>query len=181
VNDEPARDVWTHPATAIRRSAISGDGLFSTGDIAKNELVVRLGGRLVTTSQLETLIVDARAQPDRPYVDTITVFEDTHLILPAGTIIHFANHSCDPNLWHVGPYGIQARRNIAAGDELTIDYGTNSGAPGFEMTCTCGTTSCRTRITSTDWAIPELQVRYHGHWVPALGQRIEQAASKREK
>jgi hypothetical protein len=171
-----APDVWAHPSVVIGRSRIEGDGLFAIQPLARRELVLRLGGRIVSTVELEGLIAESDADPDRPYVDTISVDDDAHLVMPAGTIAHFANHSCDPNLWHDGPYDVRARRDIAAGEELTIDYGTNSGAPGFEMRCSCGAPSCRGRVTSDDWMLSELQRRYRGHWVPALARRIEQVS-----
>lgn len=90
-----------------------------------------------------------------------------------GTAAHWCNHSCDPNLWHVGPYEIAARRPIGAGEELTVDYATNSGASGFRMRCRCGSPRCRGEITSDDWQRPDLQARYRGHWTPALQARID--------
>jgi uncharacterized protein len=165
-------DVWAHRAVSVGPSRIAGDGLFATEALGRGELVLRLGGTLVSTAELEALIAESDAREDGAYVDTITVVDDAHLVMPSGTLAHFANHSCDPNLWHEGAFEIRARTDIPAGDEVTIDYGTNSGAPGFEMTCRCGARSCRGRITSDDWKIPELQRRYAGHWVPALARRI---------
>lgn len=169
--EEPSSEVWSHPALSARPSAISGDGLFTGVDISAGDRLFRLGGRLVSTVELGSLIADANA--NGRYVDTITIVEGRHLVLPTDSIVHFANHSCDPNLWHVGFYDVVARRDIRAGEELTIDYGTNSGAPGFEMRCTCGTTRCRGVVTSEDWRLVELQHLYAGHWTPALAQRIE--------
>jgi SET domain-containing protein len=172
MDPRPPIDVWAHPALVVRPSRIAGDGLFATTDLSKGELVLRLGGRLVSTAELDALIAEADASEHRPYVDSTTVFDDAHLVLPSGTVAHFANHSCDPSVWHDGAYDLRARRDIPAGEELTIDYGTNSGAPGFEMSCTCGARRCRARVSSDDWMIPELQRRYRGHWVPALARRI---------
>jgi hypothetical protein len=173
MDPSPPVDVWAHPALVVRPSAIAGDGLFATTDLRQGELVLRLGGRLVSTDELALLIAAAVAS-DGPYVDSITVFDDAHLVLPRGTVAHFANHSCDPNMWHDGAYDIRTRQAVPAGEELTIDYGTISGAPGFEMDCACGARLCRGRVSSDDWRIPELQRRYRGHWVPALARRIEQ-------
>ena len=162
--------MWSHPDLVVTRSAISGNGLFAGADIAAGERVLRLGGRLMTTAELDAHITERNAAGS--YVDTITISEGVHLVLPPDTIVHFANHSCDPNAWHAGPFDIVARRDIRAGDEVTIDYGTHSGAPGFVMQCDCGTTHCRRFVTSNDWQIAELQERYEGHWTPALAQRI---------
>lgn len=94
-------------------------------------------------------------------------------MLPSDTPVHFGNHTCDPTLWHVGPYELATRRALVAGEEATIDYGTQSGADGFEMVCRCRSKNCRGLVTSEDWQIPELQLRHRGHWVPALQQRID--------
>lgn len=138
------RDVWVSDVVAVRPSAIAGDGLFAVEDLPMGTLVLRLGGRVVTTAELERLL----AVPDGPYVDTITVGDDAHLVLPSGSPAHYGNHSCDPNLALSGRLEIVTRRPVAAGEELTIDYATLSGAPGFSMPCTCGSACCRGVITS---------------------------------
>ena len=168
---EPPQTPWIDEALAVSASSIAGKGLFATADMDKGRVVIRLGGHLVSTAQLEELI---RTSPD--YVDTLTVSEDVHLVLPAMTKVHFGNHSCDPNLWHVGPYEIATRRPVRAGEEVTIDYGSQSGAPGFSMVCACGADVCRGVVTSNDWKRPNLQLAYAGHWVPALEARITNQA-----
>ena len=129
----------------------------------------------MASTELDALIDAAEVEQDGTYIDTITVYEDAHLVLPSGTVIHFGNHSCDPTLWHVGPYELATRRDVAAGEEATIDYGTQSGADGLALNCHCGAAECRGRITSDDWRLPGLQKRYQRHWVPALQYRIDSA------
>lgn len=167
-----SRDPWLHEKLAIQESAIEGKGLFATEDLPADLVVIRLAGRLVSSLELASLIDRAKADPSAAYVDTLTIYEDVHLVLPPATKVHFGNHSCDPNLWHVGPYDIATRRRVAAGEELTIDYGTQSGASGFSMTCHCGSPHCRSVISSNDWRLRYLQDRYRNHWVPALEERI---------
>lgn len=111
-------------------------------------------------------------EPDAAFVDTITIDEDVHSVLPGATIVQFGNHSCDPTLWHVSAYELATRRRVRGGEELTLDYGTNSGAEGFALDCRCGSLICRGRVTSEDWGMPELRQRYEGHWSPALQRRI---------
>ncbi len=168
----PPTDVWVSPSVSVRHSEIEGRGLFATEPIAVGSIVVRLGGRLVGSDELDALIARASDGGADAYVDTITIDEDRHLVLPPGTMVHFGNHSCDPNLWHDGPHNLVVRRDIAAGEELTLDYGTSSGAAGFTMPCRCGAPSCRGQVTSEDWRLPDLQRRYEGHWTPALQRRI---------
>jgi hypothetical protein len=153
----------------VDSSAIHGRGLFTNADLDTGRTVIRLGGRFVSSDELARLLDGAGA-----YVDTVGVFEDLHLVLPSGTTVHFGNHSCDPNLWHVGPYEIATRRPVPAGQELTIDYGTQSAGTGFSMPCSCGAAACRGSVTSEDWRRPDLQTRYgYGvHWVPVLAERI---------
>lgn len=55
------------------------------------------------------------------------------------------NHSCDPNTAFVG-LNVVARRAIAPGEELTIDYGTFYDETMAEFECRCGSQNCRGRI-----------------------------------
>jgi hypothetical protein len=171
----PLRDVWVDERVVVGRSRIHGRGLVATEDLAAGQVVLRLGGRLLGSAELVELIATAETDPDGVYVDTITVYEGAHLVMPPRSVAHFVNHSCAPTLWHVGPYELAARRQLRAGEELTVDYGTNSGATGFVMECRCVSTHCRRRVTSDDWREPGLQLRYDGHWTPALQQRIERS------
>ena len=172
VADGPFETSWVHPQIVVKDSSIEGKGLFATDDLPAGEIVLRLSGRLVSTDELVRLIKIAMTDPSHIYMDTLTVHEGEHLVLPPGTLIHFGNHSCDPNMWHVGPYEISTRRAVEVGEELTIDYGTQSGAPGFSMACSCGSPLCRGFVSSNDWRLPTLQARYRHHWVPALESRI---------
>ena len=170
---EPGSEVWVDERLKVSESRIEGSGLFFTEDVPPGTVVIRLGGRLVSSVELDRLIRGAVALPTSVYVDTITVYEDAHLVLPPATPVHFCNHSCDPNLWLVGPYELATRRPAIAGDEATTDYATFSGAEGFAMDCQCGMVDCRNVILSTDYQRADLQARYEGHWSPALQARID--------
>ena len=157
----------------IRDSPIEGRGLFFTDIVSAGTIVIRLGGDLVSSAELDALVRRAEADPAASYVDTITVYDDVHLVLPPNAAVHFGNHSCDPTLWLVGPFEIATRTDVAVGDEATIDYGTVSGAVGFRMTCRCGAAACRGEVTSADWRRLELRRRYRGHRAPAPQERID--------
>lgn len=171
----PEPDCWLHPEIAVRPSPIAGLGLFATAPIAVGTVVSRLGGRLVCGRRLGDLFAAAAREPGQPYIDTITVGEDLHLVLPPRRSNGYGNHSCDPNLWWVGPYELAARRDICAGEELTSDYAASTADPYFTMECSCGSPLCRGLITGDDWRRPELRARYGRHWVPALLARIRSA------
>jgi uncharacterized protein len=171
VSEAPPETLWVHPHLDRKSSTIDGEGLISTSALPADVIVVRLAGRLVSSDELGSLIERTNADPSAGFVDTVMIYEDAHLVLPPGSLIHFGNHSCDPNLWHVGPYEISTRRPVEPGDELTIDYGTHS-AEGFSMACRCGSPLCRGIVSGDDWRLPALQDRYRNHWVPALEDRI---------
>jgi SET domain-containing protein len=173
VTTSPPAECWLHPDVEVCSSAIEGHGLFAGETISYGTVVMRVGGRIVPRDELEELIIEA----DRTgsYVDCISIDEGLDLVMvPAGHEVHFGNHSCDPNLWHVDAFTLAARRDIAAGDEITIDYATQTDNPGFTLDCRCGSSSCRGTVTGADWRSPELQQRYGEHWTPALLHRIAQ-------
>ncbi|HEX7134637.1 MAG TPA: SET domain-containing protein-lysine N-methyltransferase [Iamia sp.] len=122
-----------------------GTGAFARRPITAGAAVGRLGGVVVTTAELQARLAAREADPGLPFVDTVTVGDDAHLVLPAGTVLHHVNHACDPTLELVGRT-LVARRDVAAGEELTTDYETFSGAPGFSMACRCGGPRCRGRL-----------------------------------
>jgi GNAT superfamily N-acetyltransferase len=153
---------WAHPALEVRESPVAGNGLFATKPIAHGTVVGQLSGRRVSTAELRELL-------KHPPVDTITIDDDEHLVLSNDPrpVIAFGNHSCDPNMWWIDAVTLEARRDIATGDEVTSDYGTSTGVD-YELQCTCGSPLCRGVITGEDWKQSELQSRYGDHWIPAL-------------
>ena len=163
----PERACWLHPQLEVRPSPIHGLGLFARSAIPGGTVVSRLGGDLVTTDELRTLLALA-ARGDRGYVDTIAVGPDRHLVLPAGAPNGRGNHSCDPNTWWIDGYTLAARRAIAAEGEVTNDYATSTVDPSFAMTCSCTSPLCRGVVSGTDWRRTELRRRYGDHWVPAV-------------
>ena len=92
---EPEPECWLHPEVQIGPSPIAHPGLFARADIPPNAMVSRLGGRPVTGRELQQIYAEVAQRPDHPYVDTITVGEDVHLVLPAGQPNHYGNDSCD--------------------------------------------------------------------------------------
>ena len=170
--DAPEPDCWLHPNLEIRQSPIAGLGLFATAPIAAGTVVSRLGGRLVSATELDNLFAAAATDPDHPYIDTIDVTETHHLVLPPRCPNGYGNHSCDPNLWWVNAYALATRRDIAADEEVTNDYATSTGDERYSMACSCRTTHCRGTITGQDWRRRDLHHRYREHWVPVLLARI---------
>lgn len=100
--------------------------------------------------------------------------------IPAGATVDVAadvlNHSCDPALGWSATGALVAMRDVAPGEELTIDYALHVDDPDFVLVCHCETYRCRQLIEGTDWQIPQLQKRYSGFWAPAVQRRIDAAA-----
>jgi hypothetical protein len=171
VNPESDDATWTHHAAQRRSSDIEGDGMFAGEDLPANMIVARLRGRLVDDTTLRQLLAVAAA--DGSYVDTIMIDDDQNLVLAPDQLIHFCNHSCDPSLWHLDAETISTRRAVAAGEELTIDYATQTSHADFEMKCNCGSGLCRGTVTGVDWMEPDWQRRYGDHVVPAVHRAIQ--------
>ena len=166
----PGPDCWLHPDVHSAPSEIAGTGLVATAPIAVGAEVARFGGRVLTGAEL----VDLRATGDAR-VDAVAVDDDRHLVLPTGTELRFANHSCEPSAGWAGGYALVALRPLAPGDEVTHDYATSIADPSYLLRCHCGTYRCRQMVEGTDWRIPQLRRRYAGLWTPYL-QRLVSAA-----
>ncbi len=71
------------------------------------------------------------------------------------------NHSCDPNAWLDG-LNLVARRRIAAGEQITMDYATFCNETLEEFECSCGSPDCRGIVRGTDYLKPFV-ARYGEH------------------
>lgn len=162
---------WYDPRVRIHPSTIQGGGMFAAASIAQGETVTIIGGTLMSG----TRFADYCAQVERWNAHQIG--EDAHLVdliqtpdKMAGSI----NHSCDSNLWMDDEVTVTARRDIAAAEELTLDYALTTVVPTWKLDqpCQCGTPVCRHTITGNDWMLPDVLARYAGHFVPFINERI---------
>jgi len=167
---------WIDPRIEIGPSRIQGKGMFATAPIKQGETVNIWGGTLLLArADIEgTKASEWRA---KGYV-WATIGEGLYL---AGRLseedrdlTNFINHSCDPNVWMQDEVTLISRRDIAVGEELTIDYamfeGDEDWVPPWE--CHCGSRLCRGRFTGKDWRRKELQERYRDHFSPFISDRI---------
>lgn len=109
-------DVWVHEHVEVHASPIAGCGLFATAPAAAT-VVMRLGGRIVSTNALRRLFDDAG---NDVYIDTFAIGEDARLLLPEGTVAHFGNHCCTPTVWPVDALRLATCVDVDAGEALTI-------------------------------------------------------------
>lgn len=143
--------------------------------ISAGETVAAFGGPCVTSATLAALPVYDRANSVQ--IDDHLFLVSDHLSLvsdrqePAlpGDMI---SHSCAPNCGMAGGVLVVAMRDIAAGESVSFDDAMWMGSSEHEFECTCGTSTCRRKVTGRDWMLPELQVAYRGHFSPYLAKRI---------
>jgi uncharacterized protein len=159
---------YRSPKTIVQRSSIVGRGLFAREAIAKGEIVCAKGGHLLSRVELakhKSIVNDAELQiADDLFLAPVTEAEFEGVMM-------FLNHSCEPNVGIRGQIVFVAMRDIAAGEELMIDYATidHDTEP---MTCHCGAARCRRLITGRDWQKPELQQKYDGYFAWYLLEKI---------
>ena len=140
-------------------SAIEGRGVHAVEAIAAGEVVAVKGGHIVdgpTVAGLPQAIRDS-AFPIGPDLFLAALVPGEY----EGVMMR-VNHSCQPNVGMGGNVLLVAMRDIAAGEELTIDYALFLGDPGFAMDCLCGTAACRGVVRGTDWMRTDLRERYPG-------------------
>jgi hypothetical protein len=160
---------WLDPRIELRVSALGGSGSFATAPIAAAERVIEWGGLVLGQAELLT----ARLRPD----SVIPIAEGLFIATPADETDlrdFYLNHACDPTLWMLDEVSFAARRDIAAGEELTADYAYWQDEDGYvpAWSCGCGSPLCRGKVTGADWRLPELQARYRGHFSPFVNERI---------
>ncbi|MBD1923177.1 SET domain-containing protein-lysine N-methyltransferase [Microcoleus sp. FACHB-831] len=135
----------------VRKNTISGYGIYAITDFKAGEIVVQFeeqAKRIVTRSHVEShWSISAQESFQRyalPLSEEVFIFwdEDPAKWLPT-------NHSCDANMVLRG-LNICALRDIAAGEELTLDYSVSIYSEDFpEFECQCGSFKCRGIIRGT--------------------------------
>jgi len=131
---------------------------------------VRLGGEVLTDEEF-------RARDLGKY-SSLAIDDGLNLLIDSDGPTTFGNHSCDANLWMADEVTLTARRPIAAGEEVTVDYATHTAGLAWSMACNCGSPHCRRIVTNEDWRRPDVQERYAGHFSPFLNHRIAAAHLK---
>jgi hypothetical protein len=153
-------------------SAIAGRGVHAAEAIAGGEVVAVKGGHIVdgpAVAGLPEAIRDS-AFPIGPglFLAALTCGEYDGVMMRI-------NHSCQPNVGMGGNVLLVAMRDIAAGEELAIDYALFLGDPGFAMPCRCATAACRGVVRGTDWMRTDVRERYRGWFSWWLQHKIAQA------
>ena len=160
---------YRSPRTEVRASPIHGRGLFAAQPIARGEIVAVKGGYVLTRA--EWGVLEPTLGPAEIQISDDLVIAPVRQDHRAGAML-FTNHSCNPNLAIQGQIVLVAMRDIAPGEELTIDWATTDDAD-YELECRCASPGCRGRVTGKDWTRPELQAKYHGWFCWFLQRKID--------
>jgi len=133
-----------------RRSAVHGNGVFAVQDIAEGETVIEYKGEVITWKEALRRHPHDPSQPNHTFYFHI---DDGRVIDGGvkGNAARWINHSCEPSCEadeQDGRVYIKAIRNIAAGEELSYDYGLIIDEPytkklKAEFPCWCGSRNCR--------------------------------------
>jgi uncharacterized protein len=156
----------------MRNSATEGVGSFATAPIKNGEVVIIWGGGvIVTEEEFKKGFAAGLYQPE-----SAIHFDENHkwVTLASEPDLEDAaiNHSCDPNLWFANGWPLVARRDIAAGEELTFDYATGE-TYSLHSICKCGSKNCRKNITGQEWQNPNFQKIYLSHFNPYIQGLID--------
>ena len=143
------------PAVDVKPSGIEGLGIFACRPFRAGE-------------PIREITVVREVTPDAPLRAELGERAD-HCDYPDGKVVllgvpdRYVNHSCDPSAWM--RYGgaaccFVARRDITAGEEVTVDYSINL-TDGSAWPCRCGAPRCRGTVVGDFFALPPaLQVEY---------------------
>jgi hypothetical protein len=157
------------PKTEVRPSPIHGKGLFAKQAIAPGEIVAVKGGHVLTAAQWADL--EPALGPAEIQISENLVIAPVDQAERDGSML-YTNHSCDPNLAIQGQIVLVAMRDIAPGEELTIDWATTDDGD-YELPCRCGSVHCRGTVTGKDWMRTDLQRKYAGWFCWFLQQKID--------
>lgn len=151
----------------IKESKTHKKGMFAKEAFGKGEITFIKGGHILTREQIfSTEVINSYHPIDDIYFLGATNAEEEDCIKL------YINHSCNPNCGIRGEITFVAMRDIAIGEELTIDYAILDNED-YEFQCTCGEKECRSTVTGKDWKIKSLQEKYHDYFATYLKEKIQ--------
>ena len=143
------------PKIEVRGSAIQGRGVYAGEAIRKNAWVIEYQGERISHDEADMRYDDDSMERHHTF---LFIVDDATCIDAAsnGNEARFINHSCDPNCEAVlsvddNEIWICAIRDIAAGEELTYDYGYVIDEESVDEAmrkypCYCGSPKCKGTI-----------------------------------
>jgi uncharacterized protein len=136
------------PVLEVRKSGISGNGVYAPAPIPAGTLVTTCAGTVFSTRDCPTTH------------HALQIDEDLWLWSDGSSLDDNINHSCEPNVGFTsGDLGLYSLRAIVAGEEICWDYSTSLIEEGWSLECRCGTKSCRETILPFFSLAPSIQER----------------------
>jgi SET domain-containing protein len=124
----------------VKDSPVHGKGIFTQIPIRKDQLILEIRGEEIDAEEC------IRRENEENNVYVFWKDDNTYIDTSSTEKIKFINHSCDANCYidedDNGSLILIAARDIAAGEELTIDYGYDE----IYEECTCS--SCDNKLDS---------------------------------
>ena len=161
------------PEAEVRQIQNSRRRRVRRANIAAGEKLMEFGGELVNMQKA--------LSPKYRERSVWLVGEGAYFALPTSdtreSLDEQLNHSCDANIWLTNEVTVTAMRDIAAGEEITLDHATwnfdEAAYADENQRCTCGKKNCRGVLTENDWKRADVQQRYRGHFHPAVQKLID--------
>ncbi|KAG2423830.1 hypothetical protein HXX76_014990 [Chlamydomonas incerta] len=173
----PAPEPYDAAKAAVESGAVSL-GLFALRPLAKGDVLLYFGGKVVGR---EEMLKVQRRSPTMHFVQVAPALWMVPIPGAGSESPDFINHSCDPNCGMLDSVTVAAMRDIAEGEELTIDYGTvmdesieDTGLETFD--CACDAAACRRRVTPRDYKLPAVQENCRGFFPPYMRAKLESSA-----
>lgn len=116
----------TNNLISIDNSLIHGKGVFSTKIIIANTSIAYFDGEEIDYDTYHSLTLEGVK------------------IEPSG-ILKFLNHSCDNNSYFIGRL-LYSNKNIAPGEEVTINYLDTEDNITNPFSCLCNTSVCNKKV-----------------------------------
>lgn len=114
----------------VRRSPISGTGLFAKNFIPQGKTILAWNPKVLTKEEAAKLPEEEKSHYLYPDGDNMLWMQSPE---------RYMNHSCDPNTYVIGRGDI-ASRDIRPGEEITSDY---MDLESEDFKCRCGSEKCR--------------------------------------
>jgi D-alanine-D-alanine ligase len=158
-----ARHTRSRPAWRAAHRNGRGFTMVATRDLPIDELVFSLDGQSQSILRRERIASIEETERLGRLRGAWPLTEDLWVAPPDDPMAwRPLQHSCDPSAW-VSGLELRARRPIAEGDEITVDYATLYDDILPEFQCECGAASCRGFVRGSDWK---------GEIVERFGDRI---------
>jgi hypothetical protein len=178
---QPQMFSWMNPKLEIKKTINYGNGVFTTQEIKKGEILFVMGGYILTINDennLRGIIADKPIEISDKFSIGPRKASDLKK-MPQ----HYVNHSCEPNAGFNGQIFMVAIKKIKKGEEVCYDYAmvmnsNKNSSTYFTFKCLCNYKNCRKLITEDDWKKEDLQKKYKGFFQWFIQNKISEKLIK---